>query len=371
MMKKVHFLVNKSKIVNYLISPVRHNKKKLLERGYKIKFFYSPSERCFSCDILLLVSKTVLTIVKENKAVISEPSPTIDLLHKAIKYANKIVWIDDSDSTTVTHFELLPYIDLYLKKQLFIDKKLYKKEFVGGRIFTDYYHKEFGIEDDIKFDQFYPLDLSLEKKVSLSWNIGLGDMYNSFTKKYILQVQFPEIFSANYKIDYVSPNYKKELDIFIRTTSDLNRNLVAFHRKEFLKRLEAVIDQNKLEGSIKGEWLSNKNYRDALRNTKILPSPFGWGEIGVRDYEAFIFGAALLKPDISQMVTWPDIFIAGETYQPFRWDFEDLESAILELLNNEKKRIQIANNGQQAYKDSISSKGMEQFCDWFIQQIEQ
>ena len=62
---------------------------------------------------------------------------------------NKIVWLDDSDSTGITHFELLPLVDLYLKKQLLKDKKLYSQnQFYGDRIYTDYYHRTVGVEDE-------------------------------------------------------------------------------------------------------------------------------------------------------------------------------------------------------------------------------
>ena len=107
-----------------------------------------------------------------------------------------------------------------------------------------------------------------------------------------------------------------------------------------------------------------------MLESKILPSPFGWGELGVRDYEAFINGSLLLKPDMTHMETWPNIFIPEQTYQPFSWDFSNLESNILKLLENKKERIRIAQNGQDAYRDSISISGMEKFCDYFINAIE-
>ena len=90
----------------------------------------------------------------------------------------------------------------------------------------------------------------------------------------------------------------------------------------------------------------------------------------MRDYEAFIFGAALLKPDMSHMETWPNVFIKDETYCSFNWDYSNLEEKILELLDSSKKRIDLANSGQSIYKNSISNKGMVEFCNWFTNQIE-
>ena len=101
-----------------------------------------------------------------------------------------------------------------------------------------------------------------------------------------------------------------------------------------------------------------------------MPSPFGWGEIGLRDFEAFIYGATLLKPDVSHMETWPNVFFPGETYQPVAWDFSDLEKNTLGLLSDPKRRQSIAEAGQDLYRDTISAQGMERFCSWFTGQID-
>lgn len=370
-MKKINVLIDDSRIIDYLVFPLRLNRKKLSGMGYEINFFKNLNKKSLSCDILLVSSKPALKLLKEKNAVIRAPSPVIDLIKKARDYTNKIIWMDTSDSTSVTHFELLPHVDLYLKKQLLRDRSLYQKEFYGGRIFTDFYHRRFGVTDQNPFNQFYPLDMDLSHKVDLSWNIGLADMYNAFSTAGKLRRRFAAYLPRGHSKVFHDPTGEKNTDIFLRTSSNLKRELVAFHRKEIISRIEKLLEKDgEITGSARDPWLSLKEFRKALKESKILPSPFGWGEIGVRDYEAFIFGAALLKPDISHMETWPALFIEGETYQPFSWGFEDLESAIIELLNNEKKRIRIANNGQQAYKDSISNKGMERFCDWFIQQIE-
>jgi len=371
-MKKVHFLIDKSQIVDYLVMPVRYNRRVLYDKGYDVKVFDQPSKHCLSCDILLLASKSVFSIVNDEYwTIIGPDSPVFRLIEKAKKYANKVIWLDTSDSTSVTHFELLPHVDLYLKKQLLKDRNLYNKKYYGGRIFSDFYHKEFGIKDATLFNQYYPLDMNLSHKVSLSWNIGLGNVYNAFTKKGVIQQRISNVFPTGYNYAFHSAQEKRDMDIFIRTTSNLSRNVIAFHRQELLRRLVDITQEfENLKVSLNEEKVKLKTFRSILRNTKILPSPFGWGELGVRDYEAFIFGAALLKPNISHMETWPNIFIEKDTYQPFDWSFSDLKEAIIELLEDDELRIRIANNGQEKYADSISLMGMELFCDWFVQQIE-
>jgi hypothetical protein len=369
-MKIVHFVTGKDPISDYLNTPVRYNKRLLCDKGYKVKMLYQPSKRNLTCDILCFVSKPLLRMVKEGKSVFGETGPIISFIKEAKKYANKIIWMDMSDSTSVTHFELLPYVDLYLKKHLLKDKKLYQKEFYGGRIYTDFYHRKFGIVDTSPFDQFFPLDMKLSYKVGLSWNMGMGEIYNAFSKTNHIRKIFPDFVRASYKVPFVDPKKERKYDLFLRVSANLPRETIAFQRKEFVDRLDKLLQLNKsISGSVKGP-VPLKIYRKMMRDSKVSFGPFGWGELNVREYEAHIFGTVLVRPDISHMETFPCIFISGETYQPVSWGFEDLESVVLDLLHDNKKRLRIAQNGQEAYRESISSKGMEKFCGWFIQQIE-
>ena len=115
---------------------------------------------------------------------------------------------------------------------------------------------------------------------------------------------------------------------------------------------------------------SFKAYKDLLRQSKIVVGPFSYGDINLRDYEAILHGATLLKPNIDYLETWPPILVKNETYKDFKWDFEDIEYSILTLLNNSNERLRIATNAQDLYRSYTSKDGMEKFCDWFIHQIE-
>ena len=89
-----------------------------------------------------------------------------------------------------------------------------------------------------------------------------------------------------------------------------------------------------------------RRYLAELCASKLCFSPFGYGEVSWRDYEAVLCGALLLKPDMSHCETWPDIFVPFETYVPIRWDFSDLEEKTRYYLAHESEREQIA---QRAY----------------------
>jgi len=373
-MKTVGIFTSKNQIPDYAVTPIRYNKKTLHEKDYKVKIFYDLHKQNLCCNILCLLSKPLLFALNMMKMDVSpifkEPHPVITFLINARKYADKIIWMDDSDSTGVTHFELLPYVDMYLKKQLFKDKKLYQKKFYGGRIWSDFYHNEFGVHDSVLFEQFYPLDEKYYDKVDLSWNIGLGNMYDSYTKKDRLRRLIPDYWPVNYKISYASPANKRENDLFARMNTKQTRETLAFHRKQIFRILTNMPKKDPKLNIPDDRWLAFKEYNETMANSKIAVSPFGYGELCVRDWAAFIFGSCLLKPSMEHMETWPDLFVDGITYKSFNWSLDDFELVIYELLADNNKRVKIAEAGQQAYKDSISSAGMEKFCDWFIKQIE-
>jgi hypothetical protein len=365
-MRKVHFLSERrDKIGEYLLFPIRVNRKQLRERGLDVRIFYDLSEACLSCDVLCLVSKPTMRLLGSREPSFSEDGPVLRFIERARSRCQRIIWFDNSDSTTVTHFEILPYVDAYLKKQLFDDFELYRRPMYGGRIFTEFYHEHFGIEDDVPFTQFFPLDPEFEDKVDLSWHIGLADMAHAFGTIGALQARFPQWMPAKHSAWPQRRPIPKQLDLFLRTTSDMGRPTVSFHRQEMIRGLQAAAEHNGWSANINGPRLPRKDFEAAMASSRIMPSPFGWGEIGVRDFEAILYGAVLLKPQMSHMRTWPDVFVEGETYEAVSWDFTDLEAKIAGLLDDDRKQAELVSNAQQAYADSVSPQGMEAFCTRF------
>ena len=368
-MLSVNILIDNSKIVDYFISPLINTKRRIRALGYNIRFITNLSERNTACDILLLLSKPFFNLVNETESILSESSISLKTINKIKESTNKLIWVDTSDSTSLTHFELMPYIDLYLKKQLFVDRDNYRKDFKGGRIFTDYYCSTFGIQDSTPDIGYIKLEKKYEEKLGLIWNIGFGDMNNAFGYRRYLYKILPGKIKTNYNVKVINPNVEKNYDIFLKTTANLSRESVTYHRIELLREIDRIISKNKLVGFTQGKYLKEKEFKKVLALTKLMPSPFGWGEIGVRDFEAFIYGATLLKPDISYMETFPNFFLENETYVPFKWDFSDLEEKIMFLLEEEKIRKEIAEKGQHLYRDSISLQGMSKFVEFFIDSI--
>ena len=385
--KKINILINKEGIVFYTIYPLILNKRRLFDLGYKIKFYFNLSERILDCDILILVSKPTQKIINKKNINTKNNNTLLKYLSEIRSDVKKIIWFDNSDSSSVTNFEVMPYVDIYLKKQIFVNKSLYNSNFYGGRIFTDFYHKKFKIVDKQPFQNNFPLRKKYEHKLKLSWNIGLGNIHNSFSPLYsYLRYFFPFFIFKRYNDKFIDPKKLREIDFFFRGSIKYNRNTIKFHREKlfndlktklYKKNFVSVIGRNvfykkKISNFIKKAQgkLSNSEYLKIQNNSKISFSPFGWGELGARDYEIILGGSLLVKPRMDHMQTWPNIFIPNKTYVPLEWDFSNLEEIFDTYSKNHKLRNEIISCSQEAYKASISHGGMEKFCYWFLKQIQ-
>jgi spore maturation protein CgeB len=78
-------------------------------------------------------------------------------------------------------------------------------------------------------------------------------------------------------------------------------------------------------------------------------SPFGWGELCYRDFEAACLGTLLIKPSVAHLRTEPDVFVENETYVPVRWDLSDLEEKCRYYLEHGDEAKRIIANARQAY----------------------
>ena len=133
------------------------------------------------------------------------------------------------------------------------------------------------------------------------------------------------------------------------------RNYVAFHRRQLEERLEKF--------KVDTRFLKRFLYYKELRNSKLSISPFGLGESTYRDFDTIINGALLIKPDMSHMKTWPDLYKDNETYIGCKWDFSNIKEKIEGLLLNPKKISAIAQKAQDNYSYYLFGGGRTEFCD--------
>ena len=268
------------------------------------------------------------------------------------------MWFDLRDSAGTTNFEVLRYVHMYFKKQLYSDLDLYKKNFYGGRIYSDYYYKKFKIRDHENYN-YIKLKDSYKKKIFLSWNIGVRyfdfDVRNKLLK---LLNYYLFKFKNQRNISFSPHSMNREYNLICTYGKNIYRNSVRFQREYFEKFIEK---NHKLEDSILFKKIPIKSYYNNLKSSKVLLSLYGWGEICYREFEAVINGCPFIMPNMSHIKTYPNIYKSNETYIPINWDFSDFYEKYALLLNNYKLRKKLVINAQNEIKNIRKTKGYNYF----------
>ncbi|MCD4752717.1 MAG: glycosyltransferase [Anaerolineaceae bacterium] len=345
----------KSYMVNY---PLKAFSKQLRDENITCEFLYLESKKFFNYDVLIITADAFRNkLRKYNKL----PDRHI-LLPKLVNKKKTIIWYDTEDSTGMTLFDVMPYVNLYVKNQIFKDKTQYLNQLYNERICSDYYHTHFGVQDNLEIRR-PRLNPQYLNKIACAWNFGL----NNYSKNVKSKLRhFHRFMPHHYKrISPISPKSLRSNEVSYHVSLHSDVQSVSFQRRMIYKLLQELKKERNYSILTDGV-LSPDKYKKEISETAVIPSPFGFGEICPRDFEAFICGAALLKPDMSMIGTWPDYYIPNVTYVPFSWDFSDCKTKLIELLDNSEKRISIASQGQRNYLKSISQEGGRSFAKRFM-----
>ena len=316
-----------------IITPLKIWARKILDANINFKFinkFSNISEG----DIILIDSKYHRDLWDNYKNKIIK-----DLIILKQK-TNKLIYFDTTDSTSSIQIEVFDYINKYWKMQIFKDKNNYKKDFYGGRIFTDYlkynktnYEKKISLNNVINNEDII-------KKISLAWNASFRkyDFYNSYLNNLFISTSFP---NTKYKI-YQHKN-NRSLNFFNFFETNYSRKTIGYQRK----LIKEITNSSNIR-------LSKYKYYQTLKNTKFCISPFGWGEVAYRDFESIVYGNILVKPDMDHLITWPNFYKKNQTYVSFKWDCSDLKEVLYFCENNYKQLKNLSVNIQEIYKKYIS-----------------
>jgi hypothetical protein len=290
------------------------------------------------CDVLGIDSKMFRYEWEHNRDSI------LEFLKRAQNKVSSVMWFDTTDSTGTLQQAVLPFVDLYCKSQLLVDRSQYGRSFYGGRIFTDFYHSHDHIEDEEPvFEE--PLDVSkYGQKLSVSWNSCLSTY--SLLGPWLIGAyrRLPLSLFLRYPRTWTSPESIRPNDLSARFGTTHGRRTVRYQREQIRKILGQRMDTEKL---------GRRAYMRETRNSKLVMSPFGWGEITLKDFEVFLTGGLLVKPSMEHLETWPDLYQAGETYVAHRWDLDDLEQQIQDRITDDQDRVRMAHTGQERYREYL------------------
>ena len=331
------------------LTPLFVNKSLLRDAGLEVRICYEESDRLYDAECVFIESRVFRRWGREH-----QDEKAYALFERLRRRVDRVYWLDTTDGTGTTQFQLLPQLDGYFKAQLLRDKAQYTRRHYGGRIYTDYYRSQHGVIDSDESRFPIPADASELAKVQLAWNDGLGDFgrWGRYVRRLREYLPVPLFYSAS----FAEPG-ERSLDVSSRFGTNYRRETVAFHREMVARTVNRI--------GIPNERVARSQYLRELRDAKVAVSPFGWGEPSYKDYEIIISGAMLLKPDMSHMTTWPDLYVSGETYLGFRWDCTDFSRAVDEALSGDNWR-RISRQAQSVYRTCLYEReGREQFCRRF------
>ncbi len=279
----------------------------------------------------------------------------LELMRRLRERYRRIIFFHDDAGGGIPRAQVLPFVDRFYQKALFKDRSLYLRSLYGKELFSDLSHREYGINDPYPFRREPVRDPLQLDKLKLSWNIGIGQ-FPKYKYKQRFAVALARLIDLRLvrwfhskveRHDVVSVTDGNGRDIPVHARLGLvSQPSLAHHRRIILEKIKG--DNRFLVGET-----GQRQYNNELVRSKIVLSPFGWGELCFRDFEAVFSGALLLKPDMSHLETWPDVFVDGETYVSFSWDAENLLAKTDEILENEDKRKYIAKNAYKVYHEQL------------------
>lgn len=254
----------------------------------------------------------------------------------------KIIFLDPFDQTSSRYFNVLPYVDKFLKYQRLKDTSQYSRKFIGGSFLTDYLVRNFNYDLN-GWDVGSQAPEEYQSRIGSYWNFATA-------KDFCRKLQRP------------SPKpSEKNIDIFCRLSFGPPSQIEWYgqYRLAAVRALSPLKDYYKLAvdfGPEEARLVSRKQYLDEIKRSRIVFSPFGWGEVTWRDYEAACYGCLLIKPSVDHIDTNPNIFFPGETYVPVRWDFQDLEEKCIYYLTHPDEAARIVRNARQVYAKFFHEK---------------
>ena len=223
-------------------------------------------------------------------------------------------------------------VDLYVKKHVLRDRSTYGHPTVGHTNLSDWYGRRDG---DHSAQLHFPLPAGFLDK------LVVGPSF--VTAPYMLP-RFRTVSSA--------PSTRgRPFDVHARLGGIGDADWYQRMRSEAFAQVRSLKHVRLTPATP----VNKRAYMRELGQSKICFSPFGYGEVCWRDFEAAFAGALLIKPDMSHVETAPDLFVANETYIPLQWDFEDLSAVVHNALSNDARRLRIVRNAYGAMREYAAS----------------
>lgn len=354
---------DKSKITFDFLFPVIQCKRYLKDLGYDITVTDEAHESLVECDVLCVLS----SCARYHR---DDPDYT-DKLRRVILAATKTYFFDISDSGGAFYWNYFDICDAYYKKQIYHDRGFYTSHPYDLRMHFDFYRQRYGCE----FPALQPGDVQpgLISSVKLSWNLGLGD-YRSFpfsghlVERVVQLTQYRVIrrplWIPFFRNRYIGGDFgSRNVDTIACFSNHQDVAPIYLHRKQARDVVAGLDGRMKIVSG----FLKRREYSQLMRRAKSAICPFGWGEITWKDFEMFIRGVAVLKPNMSHLHTWPPYFVTDKTYVPYKWDASDLSIVVESVLSQPGSLDAIAREGQERFRSYDVLENPVRFVERFRQ----
>ena len=341
-LKKVHILSDGFRAPNArgLVYPLVLHRRTLASNGIAVTIFDSANGQCSDCDLLIVDSKY---FHGPNRGQLSY---VLEKLEQFKTHCNSLAWYDSTDSAGWLVGEILPIVKWYFKSQLLRNRSAYMEPLYGRRTYTDYYHHANGVMDEEPENKAPVQEEKYLEKIRLGWNSGLAN----YSRHGPMLMQFYQYTRLPIFLRYPSSKLRttenRRISVSCRMGTYYKRETVSYQRRQIRSLLPEYVQSKKLR---RGAYFSE------LRKSHAVLSPFGLGEITLKDFEVFLTGGLLLKPDMGHLETWPNFYRDRETMLTFRWDLNDLDQVIGFVEAEKNQTEHIAREGQTHYLQYVTS----------------
>lgn len=266
-----------------------------------------------------------------------------DLLEKSNKYDCVILNLDMTDEILASHKNILlierldgaaiwcrkllkhPHVKTLLKMYHYPDLAINNVSCVGGRLFIPLDGSEKPQSPELTADDM--------AKIQPGFNFLHYSRFNSL---------FEMVKSTRIK-----PIHERSIFSFFAGTTVYDESKpagrwITQHRKALLSGLEDMKANGFYIITAENRAFTNKKYIEIMLDTKIIYSPFGWGEFCYRDYEAILCGCVLKKPFLQKIIQVPDITHAVCSHVDLTSppDTIALSNSLIEAKQSEKQIIE-------------------------------
>ena len=325
---------------SFMAYPIQRWKKSLADHDLDFTISSSWPKQLSEFDVVFLTSAFCVAKRKRGEEIGgSVHDSNMNYARACIEHIRgakaKVIFFDARDGAPSNFFPLLPFVDVFLKRQALKDRELYLTQAHA------YYSPDW--TDDSPRRELPCARREYLDRILVGWNIGL------------------EAFGVLRKLEKILAWHGITLTQHATSVCCDRPYLTSFrgsfggsrakHRNAAIAQL---IEMDRPD-IVLGRPVNRLKYLSEMKKSKAIVSPFGFGEPCFRDYEAFMSGAVLVKPNMSHLEVYPDIYRENQTYLPVKWSFSDLSETLQAIDLNEDLRRDVALSGQDAYLSFVRS----------------